>query len=218
MSKRQMNSADAAWLHMERPTNPPGTYRPLRGRPASKQGERRLVTRALVSILLLGLVVLIAACGGSVSVNSKGQVAVGPKTLRVGSLPFTFRYPASLQEATEASLQAAHAVALVGVPGENSYIAVHLNGETAMSLDALEAQAHRALGASALDTRRVSHAGIPMVAITTRVAAAPGLHTTLYGFSAGGRTWLIECRSSAGNSQSMKQWCAQALDSLRLGR
>jgi hypothetical protein len=74
-------------------------------------------------------------------VNSKGEVAVGAKTLDVASVPFTFRYPVSFQEATHASVRAAHAVALVGVPGKDSHIAVRLNGETTMSLDALQAQA-----------------------------------------------------------------------------
>jgi hypothetical protein len=172
------------------------------------------VTRILPLMALLGVVALIASCGGSVSVNNRGQVAVGAKTLDVASIPFTFRYPVSFQEATDSSVKAAHALALVGVPGEDSYIAVHLNGEGTMSLDALEAQAHRGLGASVLATARGSHAGITMVAVTTRVAGRPDLQATMYGFSAGGRTWLIECRSNAGNRESMKQWCAQALDSL----
>jgi hypothetical protein len=63
-----------------------------------------------------------------------------------------------------------------------------------MSLDALEAQAHQGLGSSVLSTERGSHAGIPMVAVTTRVAGRPDLQATMYGFSRGGRTWLIECR------------------------
>ena len=171
--------------------------------------------RALTFSLLPALSVLLLGCGGSVAVNSKGEVSVGAKTLHVASIPFTFRYPASLQEATDTSLRAAHAVALVGVPGEDSYIAVHLNGETTMSLDALEAQARRALGAGVTHTERVSHSGFQMVAVTTSVTGRSDLQSTMYGFSAGGRTWLIECRSNANNSRSMKQWCAQALDSLK---
>jgi hypothetical protein len=167
------------------------------------------------SIALVGALVLLAGCGGSVSVNDKGQVAVGAKTLDIPSIPFTFRYPVAFQEATDASVTVAHAVAVVGVPGEDTYIAVHLNGKTAMSIDALEAQARRGLGASVLATARESHGGIAMVVVTTRVAERPDLRATLYGFSAGGRTWLIECRSNAGNRESMKQWCAQALDSLK---
>jgi hypothetical protein len=174
-----------------------------------------LVRRALPSIALLGVLAALASCGGSVSVNNKGQVAVGAKTLDVAAIPFTVRYPVSLQEATDASLKAAHAVALVGVPGEDTYIAVHLNGETTMSLDALEAQARRGLGASVLAAARESHGGIGMVAVATRVSSRPDLQATMYGFSAAGRTWLIECRSNAANRESMKQWCAQALDSLK---
>jgi hypothetical protein len=174
------------------------------------------MTRLLLSIGLFVALIVFASCGGSVSVNNKGQVAVGAKTLDVASIPFTLRYPVSFQEATDASVKAAHAVAIVGVPEEDSYIAVHLNGEGTMSLDTLEAQAHRGLGASVLATTRESHAGIAMVAVTTSVTAQPSLQATLYGFSAGGRTWLIECRSSTANRQSMKQWCGQALDSLKL--
>jgi hypothetical protein len=168
---------------------------------------------------LLATVVLATGCGGSVSVNDKGQVAVGAKTLTVASLPFTFRYPVSFQEATDASVEATHSVAVVGIPGEDSYIAVHLNGNTPMPLDVLEAQAHQALGANVISTARESHAAIPMVAATTpattRVAGRPDLSSTMYGFSGAGRTWLIECRSSIANRESMKQWCAQALDSLK---
>lgn len=172
--------------------------------------------RRVLSLLLAVLVVTLAAgCGGSVSVNNRGQVAVGSKTLDVASIPFTLRYPVSFQEATDASLKEAHAVGLVGIPGEDTYIAVHLNGDTTMSLDALETQARRALGTSVVSTTRVSHAGIAMVAVTTRVAGRSDLTATMYGFSNGGRTWLIECRSNKSERESMRQWCAQALDSLK---
>lgn len=170
--------------------------------------------RDLRCMALLAMVVL-AGCGGSVSVNDKGQVAVGAKTLTIASLPFTFRYPVSFQEATDASVEATHSVAVVGIPGEDSYIAVHLNGSTPLPLNSLEAQAHQALGANVISTARESHAGIPMVAVTTRVTGRPDLRATMYGFSTAGRTWLLECRSSIANRESMKQWCAQALDSLK---
>jgi hypothetical protein len=165
--------------------------------------------------VLLATAVLFAGCGGAVSVNNKGQVAVGAKTLDVPSLPFTFRYPVDFQEATDASLNATHSVAVVGIPGEDSYIAVHLNGRTPMSLDALQAQARGGLGATVISTARESHAGIPMVAVTTRIAGRRDLIATMYGFSLLGSTWLIECRSSTPNRASMKQSCAQALDSLK---
>jgi len=181
------------------------------------KGWGELPMRPVLSarIALLATVVLVVGCGGSVSVDDRGQVAVGAKTLDVASIPFTLRYPVSFQEATDASTKAAHAVALVGVPGQDTYVAVHLNGETALSLDALEAQAHSALGANVVSTARASHAGIAMVAVTARVAERPDLSTTMYGFSAGGRTWLIECRSKDNERESMLKWCAQALDSLK---
>ncbi len=141
---------------------------------------------------------------------------MGANKLDVAAVPFTFRYPVSFQEATDASVRAAHSVAVVGIPGEDSYIAVHLNGDTPMSLDALEAQAREALGANVLSMARENHSGMPMVAVTTRVAGRPGLLATMHGFSAAGKTWLVECRSNAANRESMKQWCAQALDSLKL--
>ncbi len=71
------------------------------------------------------------------------------------------------------------------------------------------------MGANVISAARESHTGIPMVAVTTRVAGRPDLRATIYGFSAAGGTWLIECRSNAANRESMKQWCAQALDSLK---
>ncbi|HYM53976.1 MAG TPA: hypothetical protein VES97_01330, partial [Solirubrobacteraceae bacterium] len=97
--------------------------------------------RMLRVIALLWAVVPVAGCGGAASVNDKGEVAVGAKTLDVASLPFTLHYPASFQEATDASLKATHSLAVVGLPGEDSYVAIRLNGDTAMSLDALAAQA-----------------------------------------------------------------------------
>jgi hypothetical protein len=172
--------------------------------------------RDLRRIALLATALLVGGCGTSVSVNNKGQLAVGAKTLDVASLPFTFRYPVSFQEATDASVKATHSVAVVGIPGEDSYIAVHLNGNTPMSVDVLEAQARQALGAAVISTARESHAGITMVAVTTRVAGRPDLKATMHGFSTSGRTWLIECRANIANSESMKQWCVQALDSLKL--
>jgi hypothetical protein len=71
------------------------------------------------------------------------------------------------------------------------------------------------LGATVISTARESHAGIPMVAVTTRIAGRRDLIATMYGFSLLGSTWLIECRSSTPNRASMKQSCAQALDSLK---
>jgi hypothetical protein len=41
------------------------------------------------------------------------------------------------------------------------------------------------------------------------------LSATMYGFSLPGSTWLIECRLSTPNRESMRQSCAQALDSLK---
>jgi hypothetical protein len=172
--------------------------------------------RDLRRLVWFATVLLVAGCGGSISVNNRGQVAVGANTLDVASLPFTFRYPVSFQEATDASVRATQSVAVVGIPGEDSYIAVHLNGNTPMSLGALEAQARQALGSNVISVARENHVGMPMVAVTTRVAGRPDLLATMHGFSAAGRTWLLECRSNAANRESMKQWCAQALDSLKL--
>ncbi len=176
-----------------------------------------LVAMRASSVLAVVAVVLLASgCGGSVSVNDKGQVAVGEKTLDVATLPFTFSYPGSFQEATDASAKATHSVAVVGIPGEDSYIAVHHNGSAPMSLDALEAQARRALGASVTGTRRARHGGIEMIAVTTRVAGGGDLSATLSGFSTAQGTWLIECRSDLANRKLMAQWCSHALDSLKL--
>jgi hypothetical protein len=170
----------------------------------------------LCRLAVVASIALMGGCGGSVSVNDKGQVAVGEKTLDVASLPFTFSYPGSFQEATDASVKATHSVAVVGIPSEDSYIAVHHNGSAPMSLDALEAQAHRALGTSVTGTGRASHAGIEMVAVTTRVAGAGDLSATMNGFSTARDTWLIECRSNLANRERMAQLCSHALDSLKL--
>jgi hypothetical protein len=174
--------------------------------------------RTLRLITLLVLVGMVEGCGGSVSVDTNLNMTVGAKTLDIATLPFTFHYPGSFQEATEASVQATHSVAVVGVPREDSYIAVHLNGDTPLSLKELEAQAKRALGSNVISTARETHAGILMVAVATRVSGRPDLSATMYGFSSAGRTWLIECRSNSANRESMKQWCIQALDSLKSRR
>lgn len=169
-------------------------------------------------IILLAIILGVAGCGGSVSVNDKGQVAVGEKTLDVAALPFTFRYPGAFQEATDASVEATHSVAVVGIPGEDSYIAVHHNGSVPMTLDALEAQARTALGAGVTRTGRVRHGAIEMVSVTTGVAGEGDVSSTMNGFPAAGGTWLIECRSNAANRARMAEWCSRALDSLKLRR
>jgi len=176
-----------------------------------------LVAMRVSSALPVVVVVLLASgCGGSVSINDKGRVAVGEKTLEVASVPFTFSYPGSFQEATDASAKATHSVAVVGIPSEDSYIAVHHNGSAPMSLGALEAQALGALGASVTGTRRARHGGIEMVAVTTRVEGGGDLSATMNGFSTARDTWLIECRSNLANRKLMAQWCSHALDSLKL--
>lgn len=149
------------------------------------------------------------------SVDNKGNVTVGAKTLSTPALPFTLRYPGSFQEATNATVAETHSVALVGIPGEDSYIAIYLNGKTRMSLDSLEAEARRALGTDVIGTSREVHAGIPMVAVATRVSGRPDLKATMYGFSLSGRTWLIQCRSNEANRASMEHWCRESLDSLK---
>ena len=176
-----------------------------------------LVAMRVSSALAVVAVILPASgCGGSVSVNDKGQVAVGEKTLDVASLPFTFSYPGSFQEATDASAGATHSVVVVGIPSEDSYIAVHHNGSAPMSLGALEAQARRALGSSVTATGRARHGGIEMVAVTTRVTGGRDLSATMNGFSTARDTWLIECRSNLANRKLMARWCSHALDSLKL--
>ncbi|HEX7610746.1 MAG TPA: hypothetical protein VF380_08740, partial [Solirubrobacteraceae bacterium] len=118
-------------------------------------------SRLTVSIPVAVVAALLGVgCGASVSVNDKGQVAVGEKTLDVATLPFTLRYPGAFQEATDTSAKAAHSVAVVGIPGEDTYIAVHKNGSVPMTLAALEAQARTALGTSADASGRARHGGI----------------------------------------------------------
>jgi hypothetical protein len=174
---------------------------------------RRLTVSGAVAV---AAVMLAGGCGASVSVNDKGQVAVGEKTLDVASLPFTLRYPGAFQEATDASAKAAHSVAVVGIPSEDSYIAVHKNGSVPMTLEALEAQARRALGTSVTGAARARHGGIEMFSLTTRVAGEGDIRATMNAFSTAQATWLIECRSDPANRERMAQWCSHALDSLKL--
>jgi hypothetical protein len=171
---------------------------------------------AVSSAAVIAAAALGGGCGASVSVNDKGQVAVGEKTLDVASLPFTLRYPGSFQEATGASAAATHSVAVVGIPGEDSYIAVHKNGSAPMTASALEAQARKALGTNISSSGRARHGGIEMFALTTPVAGTGDLSATMNAFSTSHATWLIECRSNPANRQRMAQWCAAALDSLKL--
>ena len=60
-------------------------------------------------------------------------------------------------------MKQSHSVAVVWLPGEDSYIAVHLNGSTRRSVDALEAQARQALCANVVSTARETHSSIQML-------------------------------------------------------
>ena len=91
-----------------------------------------------LSVLVASLIVL-AGCGGSVSVNEKGKVSVGHKTLSTAAVPFTFEYPLGFREATDASVKAINALAVVG-PAADSYLAVRRNG-TAMTVAGLPTSA-----------------------------------------------------------------------------
>lgn len=167
-----------------------------------------------LSVLVASLIVL-AGCGGSVSVNEKGKVSVNHKTLSTAAVPFTFEYPLEFREATDASVKAINALAVVG-PAADSYLAVRRNG-TAMTVAALERQARRALGASLLAAKRETHSGLPMVAITVADEGGgdAGLRSTIYGFSLGGSSWLLECHSAAADRATIDAACAKALDTIK---
>ena len=104
----------------------------------------------------------------------------------------------------------------MGIPGEDTYIAVHKNGSVPMTPAALEAQGRTALGTSAGASGRARHGGIEMFALTTPVAGEGDLSATMNAFSTSHATWLIECRSNRANRERMAQWCSRALDSLKL--
>lgn len=158
---------------------------------------------------------VLAGCGSSVSVDTEGKVAIDHKTLSVAEVPFTFEYPTDYQEATDESLASVNALAVVGSEPQ-SYIAVRRNSRTAMSLDALERQARRALGESVLGDVRETHSDIPMVAITVEDTGgeAVGLRSTIYGFSLAGSSWLIECHSTESEREALSDACRHALDSI----
>lgn len=175
------------------------------------------MTSNVIRVACLGAVLAaLAGCGTSVSVDTKGNIAVDHKTLDVTGVPFTFQYPVDYQEATDASLRSINALAVVG-PAADSYIAVRRNGRVTLSVKALEAQARRALGDAILATARETHSGIPMVVMTVADTggAAKGLHSTIYGFSTAGASWLIECHSAAADRSALTAGCAQALGSIK---
>ncbi len=172
--------------------------------------------RRIPVLLAAGAALALAGCGTSVSVDTKGGIAVGHKTMRATGVPFTFRYPVEFREATDASVAAANALEVVG-PDADSYLAVRRNGDTEMSVAALERQARRTLGDAVLSTARERHAGIPMVAITVGDASGSdrGLRSVIYGFSGAGASWLVECQSTSAQRDAIATACTQALDSLR---
>lgn len=174
---------------------------------------------SLAVVAFAALCPVLAGCGGSASVDTKGKIAVGHKTLSVSGVPFTFEYPVDFQEATDESAKSINAVAVVG-PEANSYIAVRHNGDQPMSPGALERQARRALGESILTAVRETHAGVPMVAITVADTGgqALGLRSTIYGFSAAGGTWMIECHSTRAQRKVMTAACRQTLDTIKEGK
>ena len=97
----------------------------------------------------------------------------------VASLPFTLRYPNTFQVADATSLKRTSAVAIVGVPGEGTFIAVRANGATPLSTKALTLQARRGLGTKGVTIRVERHSGVPMVAATTPVLRRPDLTSGL---------------------------------------
>lgn len=169
-----------------------------------------------LAALLVSLAILLAAtgCGGSVSIDSKG-VHFNTKTLNIGALTFTVKYPATWDELTDdyvASIP--HAATGVGIAGTESF-AVFLRNDSSRERSTKELMSEAAgSGVESITTER--HSGKPMVKVSLPGTDSKGRHGLQYSFAAGGKTWILQCAWEDKDAKEIRDGCREIVDSVKV--
>ena len=166
------------------------------------------------AVLALAAVLLAAGCGGTTKRASVDRTFSAP------GLPFTFRYPDGFRVSVPAQ---GSVLGLVALDPRNA-LAVRRTSTRALDPDQYlgSLRADFARQGFRVVQRREQHAGQQMgvlsFAIPASHPAAGGrgaLRTTSYFFTAGRRTWQLECRS-AERRVAVDRACAEAVSSLQI--
>jgi hypothetical protein len=169
--------------------------------------------RRSAACLLAALV--LAGCG------DETKRARTDRTLTDPQLPFTFRYPDGFRATTS---DRGGVLALVALDPRNA-LAIRRTSTRGLDPDQYlgTLRADFARQGFRVTERREQHAGQQMGVLSFTIPAshpAAGgrgdLRTTSYFFTAGGRTWQLECRS-ANRRAAVERACATALSSLHFG-
>jgi hypothetical protein len=170
------------------------------------------VRRSVVVVVAVAL--LAAGCGGA------SKHARVDRTFSEPQLPFTFRYPNGFRVSTPAQ---GSVLALVALDVRNA-LAIRRTSTRALDPDQYlgSLRADFARQGFRVAQRREEHAGQQMGVLSFTIPASnpasggrSDLRTTNYFFTAGGRTWQLECRS-ADRRAAVDRACAGAVSSLHV--
>lgn len=134
------------------------------------------------------------------------------RTLHAAGVPFSFDYPVVLAESRGGGEGVIAAVSA----GPRDYVAIREFAPRAFDREALGRELQlRMLGTGrTTPARRERHGGRPMLVVKVRDTERPRADRQMHVFTAGGRSWSIECRRTRSRAQLLDGACRQALDTL----
>ena len=170
--------------------------------------------RIPLALAAAGAALLIAGCGGSVSVGDT------TKTLDQADVGFTFDYPDSFSvKKVDVANTQGKVRALVGLD-DNNLIAVRqfatreANSPAMLKASTVSFATQNGVPASAVSLR--TRSGIDMATFKT-ATTVDGTNTANeeWVFPIGGATWQLECQSTPDQGDAVRKACDMALDSIK---
>lgn len=174
-------------------------------------------------LVLSACVAILAGCGGGDDESSDGATtatdpatttAAAGRTFKAADVGFTFTYPDGFEQIDEPG--DGEALATVTLDPNDVKNALKIRETAAQELEfntysaTIKAQFEDQLDTTV--TQDVdNHNGIDVGILTWKTE---GLESTNYFFGAGGKTWQLECLSTASHRAAIDAACAQALDTI----
>ena len=195
---RKVNSRTSYYLHAIGADGPRSAGRGIAGRAgwSPGRGGRTKPAKARTCPIAPAHASLRSHCWPSrasrAGAASGSRTQPDTRTLRAAGVPFTFEYPPAMAES-----QGARDGVVAGVSaGPRDYVAIRAFAPRALRREALGRELQlRMLDSGTLSrTRRERHAGRPMLVARVRDTERPRADRRVHVFTAGDRSWSIECR------------------------
>ncbi|HEV7462035.1 MAG TPA: hypothetical protein VGN78_16000 [Solirubrobacteraceae bacterium] len=149
------------------------------------------------------IAVTVAACGG------------GDNTFDESGM--TFSYPGDFKAGRAVGAHpSGRVIGIVGL-GREDYIAARGQPSAPLPVDQLLISLPKVVaGVIPATVHLERHGNLPMVAATQKPPGAADLESQIYFFNGAGKTWQMECRSTAKQRSRIRAACRKALASVKV--